>query len=427
MENSGSNKGDWQDMSAQSVSVIIVSRGRPRYLHRCLIGVGQLCRSNFEIVVVADPAGCDEVAAMGWSDRVKIVRCDEANISVARNAGIAAAAGEIVAFIDDDAVPEPTWLARLVAPFEDSGVIATGGYVLGRNGISFQWRGHMATRTGTKVALSREGTAPFVPVPVPRLVVATEGTNSAFRRDTLAGIGGFDPLFRFYLDETDVNMRLAELPGDTVLVPLAQVHHGYAASARRSNDRVPTDLREVGASTAVFLRKHAPVTEHRAAIDALIAERRTSLLRHMVDGRLEPRDVRRVLATLQDGIAEGLVRRIAPLVAIGVPSAPFLPFRQGPTGRSRHIEGRPWQRRALERQAARLVRAGDIVTVFRFSPTARAHRVRFSHGGWWEQSGGLFGRSERTGPRVRVIRFSARVQTEWARVAKLRRCDWNMP
>jgi hypothetical protein len=364
---------------------------------------------------------------MGWSDRIRTVRCDEANISVARNAGIAAAAGEIVAFIDDDAVPEPTWLAHLVAPFDDSGVIAAGGYVLGRNGISFQWRGHMVTRTGTKVALLHEGSAPFLPDPVPGLVVMTEGTNSAFRRDTLSKIGGFDPLFRFYLDETDVNMRLADLPGDTVLVPLAQVHHGYAASARRTSDRVPTDLREIGASTAVFLRKHAPEIEHRAALDALIAERRASLLRHMVDGKLEPREVRRVLATLEDGISEGFARKIAALDAIAGSSAPFLRFRRGATGRSCHIEGRPWQRRALDRQAAELVRAGDIVTVFRFGPTPRAHRVRFAQGGWWEQSGGLFGRSERTGARVQFIRFADRVRTEWARVAKLRRCDGNPP
>ncbi|MCB2152739.1 MAG: glycosyltransferase, partial [Rhodobacteraceae bacterium] len=58
----------------------------------------------------------------------------------ARNLGLAAAAGEIVAFIDDDAVPEPRWLARLTAPFADPGIAAAGGFVVGRNGISFQWR-----------------------------------------------------------------------------------------------------------------------------------------------------------------------------------------------------------------------------------------------------------------------------------------------
>jgi GT2 family glycosyltransferase len=61
-------------------------------------------------------------------------------------------------------------------------------------------------------------------------VVKTEGTNCAFRRDVLAGLGGFDPAFRYFLDETDVNLRLAEAGARTVIVPRALVHHGSAAS-----------------------------------------------------------------------------------------------------------------------------------------------------------------------------------------------------
>lgn len=414
-------------MSVQTVSVIVVSRERPDLLRRCLTGVGQLCYPDFEIVVVADRTGCEAVAAMGWAERVKLIRFDEANISAARNLGIAAAAGSIVAFIDDDAVPEPTWLTHLAAPFGAPEVIATGGYVLGRNGISFQWRGHLATRTGGRIALPHVDTDPFTPKAASGQAVMTEGTNSAFRRDTLAGIGGFDPAFRFYLDETDVNMRLADGRGDTVLVPLAQVHHGYAASARRGHDRAPKDLTEIGASTAVFLRKHAPETDHPSALAALRGERRKSLLAYMIDGRLEPRDVRRLLASLEAGIDAGMSRAIAPLAPIGAPTVPFLRFTASLSGRSRHISGRHRHRRALKQEAARLVAAGNIVTVFRFGPTPRAHRVQFVEGGWWEQTGGLFGRAERSGPRFRPARFAERVRGEWARVAKLRQCATNDP
>ncbi len=423
----GENVSNKAFSSGSRVSVVIVSRGRPQHLRRCLTGVGQLCHPDFEIVVVADPAGCEVVVGMGWEERVKLLGFDEANISAARNVGIAAAAGDVVAFIDDDAVPEPTWLTHLTAPFADPGVIATGGYVIGRSGIRFQWRGNLVTRTGVKIAIAHDGTAPFTPKPAPGLGVMTEGTNAAFRRETLAAIGGFDPLFRFHLDETELNMRLASVPGDVVLVPLAQVHHGTAASVRRKSDRAPTDLTEIGASTAVYLRKHAPDSEHRAALDALIAERRTSLLRFMVGGRLEPRDVRRVLATLKDGIAEGMTRKIVPLAPMPEPSTPFLPFTAPLSGRSRYLAGRAWQRRALARKADELVRGGDIVTVFRFGPTPRAHTVRFSDKGWWEQTGGLFGRSERIGPRLRFARHADRVESEWARVAKLRQCDRNTP
>ena len=56
-----------------------------------------------------------------------------------------------VAFIDDDAVPEPSWLCRLVAPFEDPGVAGTGGYLRGRTGISktIKEAGATACVTGT--------------------------------------------------------------------------------------------------------------------------------------------------------------------------------------------------------------------------------------------------------------------------------------
>ena len=74
-------------------------------------------------------------------DQVKSVPFDTSNISAARNAGIAMAAGNVIAIIDDDAVPEPSWLTHLTAPFADPAVAASGGYVIGRNGISFQWKG----------------------------------------------------------------------------------------------------------------------------------------------------------------------------------------------------------------------------------------------------------------------------------------------
>lgn len=125
----------------------------------------------------------------------------------------------------------------------------------------------------------------------------------AFRRDVLVGIGGFDPAFRFYLDETDVNMRLARAGHAT-----AQVHHGYAASATRRDDRVPRDLFEIGASWAVFQRKHILKDARAVHWDAQVTSERKRLLEHMVAGRLEPRDVRRLMKGLKAGYAEGQSR-----------------------------------------------------------------------------------------------------------------------
>jgi len=243
-------------VTAPAVSVVIVSHGRPASLGNCLTGVGQIDYPNFEIVIVADQSGIAAVKAHALGDQVKLVLHDAANISTARNAGIAASAGEIVAFIDDDAVPEPTWLSHLIAPFADEGVAAAGGYVIGRNGISFQWKARTVYPDAHTEDLLLKGDAPQVFEGSSARAIKTEGTNMAVRRDVLERLGGFDPAFHFYLDETDLNMRIGVAGLKTAIVPLAQVHHGFAESTRRSADRVSATLYDIGASLAVYLRKH---------------------------------------------------------------------------------------------------------------------------------------------------------------------------
>lgn len=412
-------------MTALTASIVIVSRGRPALLQRCLTGVSQLCFDRFEVVVVSDQSGLDAVSRAGLSGRIKTRAFDEENISAARNVGIKAASGAVIAFLDDDAVPEPTWLDHLIAPFEDPGVAATSGYVRGRNGIAFQWRARVVNETGFAREVEAHGTAPFTPETGAREAVKTEGTNVAVRRSVLAEIGGFDPAFRFFLDETDVDMRLAGAGHRTVLVPLAQVHHGYAASARRGADRAPRDLFEVGASSAVFLRKHAAEPLRQPALDAFALEQRQRLVTHMVDGGIEPRGVSRVLGTLLDGMQAGQTREIPALPPLADPPDDFLPFASlvARSGETRQLSGRPWNRRRLRAEARNHVQNGHITSVFRFSPTALPHHLVFSKDGYWEQHGGLFGRAERDEPFFRLRGFRSRLHKEWARVQKLRKCE----
>lgn len=398
-----------------SVSVIVVSRGRPSFLKRCLTGIGQLWYQPFEVVVVADTSGCDAVAA--WRDQVKIVSFEEANISKARNLGITVAAGDIVVFIDDDSVPEPTWLSHLVAPFADKDVCQTGGYVRGRNGISFQWRARCVDALGEAREIANDDDEAFAPLVPEGCAAKTEGTNMALRRDVIAGIGGFDPAFRFFLDETDVNLRLRHQK--TILVPLAQVHHGYAESPVRGATRAPTDLTEIGASTAVFLRKHAAdrieIGKNRAFL-----EQRDRAIGHMVMGRLEPSDVASLLASFDHGFRQGIERTLEPLKSIGAAEQAFSPFPSRPRGSSVLLSGRPWSKQRLETNAETAVEEGHVATVFRFSPTAVPHRVSFKSNGYWEQTGGLFGPAERSEPPFRLTSFRRRVRRERARLGLLR-------
>lgn len=402
-------------MTPITVSVVIVSRGRPEALLRCLTAVSQLLYPRFEIVVVADPAGASAIRGTGQAERLKLLEFDQANISQARNVGIRAASGEVVAFIDDDAVAEPTWLSHLTAPLADPTVVAAGGFVRGRNGISWQWQGRDIGPDGLSNRLHLSGTAPVVLDPEPDRGIKTEGTNMAFRREVLAGMGGFDPAFRFYLDESDLDLRLAERGGRTALVPLAQVHHGYAASDRRRSDRAPTDLQEIGASIAAFARKHGG--DPARAID----EHRRSVIAHMVAGRVEPTEARRLIRGLKHGAELGRKRPQEDLPPLGPPLTDFVPFR--PTvafAGHRHLAGHIWHRNRLLAQAAAMVAKGHIVSVFEFSPTARPHRVSFDPAGYWVQRGGVFGRSERAGPHFVPWLFSGRLGAELRRVAAVR-------
>lgn len=407
-------------MTALPVSVVIVSRGRPAALDLCLTGVAQLDHPAFEVVVVACPEGAAAVAARPDCPHIKLIPFDEPNISAARNLGIAQAAGEIVAFIDDDAVPEPLWLHHLCAPFADPSVAAAGGYVRGRNGISFQWRGRAIGADLREEDLQLDTPGPHLPdLPAGR-TVKLQGTNMAHRRDLLARMGGFDPAFRFYLDETDLDLRHAAAGHRVAVAPLAEVHHGYAASAHRGADRTPRDLSEIGASIHAFLLRHLPVEQHPAVWAAQRSAQRDRLLRLMQRGPLNADDVHRLRKGLDRGWHDGAARPAASLPPIGHSPSPFLPYPGRPGARRVTLSGPIWRREALRQQAERRAKAGEIVTLYRFSHTALYHRVRFNPGGYWEQTGGLYGRSLRSANLLQFYRFSARVRAENSRVSSAR-------
>ena len=402
-------------MSDTTVSVVVVSRNRPAALRRCLLGLSQIRHPAFEIVVVADPDGLSAARTQGFEETAKLLEFDEPNISAARNLGIMHAAGEIVAFIDDDAVPEPLWLHHLTAPAERSNVVAMGGYVRGRNGISFQWKARGIDAQGGSYPLSVDDTRATVLAPPPGHAVKTEGTNMAFRRDRLVTLGGFDPAFHYYLDETDLNMRLAKTGQATAIVPLAEVHHGFEANRVRTADRVPRDLFDIGASWAVYARKHIPVDDRANHWAGIEAAERGRLLRHMVSGALEPRSVRHLLARLSEGHAAGLTRSIKATPLPRQSASPFLRF-VGSAKPHIGIFTRPARVRRDRERAEKLVEKGHVVTLLSLSSSALYHRVSFTGAGVWEQSGGLFGRSERDQPVFRLSRRGSRNRNEMERV-----------
>jgi GT2 family glycosyltransferase len=407
-------------MSQHRVSVVIVSRDRPEALNRCLTGVSQLRCAQVEIVVVACPAGAATVSARKDASFIKLVPFDEANISAARNLGIAASAGDIVAFIDDDAVPEPNWLAQLTAPFDDPGIAATGGYVIGRNGLSFQWKARSIDETGEAHAIDIAGEQPTIPSVPTGHSLKTEGTNMSVRREVLQDLGGFDPSFHFYLDETDLNVRLAQAGYHTMICPMAQVHHGFAASPRRDKNRIPLDLSEIAASKAVFLRKHCPEDLRPKAMAEFYSEQRLRLLRLMRKRALRPDDVDHLLKGLQQGLQDGQERVLADKGPLPPSSKEFLTYPTRPDAQHIILAGRIWQAHQLKKQAKAHVAEGNIVSLVLLSPTTLYHRESFTSDGYWLRHGGLWGRGTRSDPLIQLSRFKTRVQNESKRMNDFR-------
>lgn len=214
-------------------SIIINTYNRAPYLERLLASFNHLTYEHFEVVVVNGPS-TDGTGALlqKYIDRIKVVDCPTGNLSLSRNLGIAAAAGDIVLFIDDDALPAGVdWLDQIVAAFEaDSAgrLGAAGGGALHRDTDYYEFEGGLTSDYGLQVFRSAE--------PGPQADTAqqwvrrTVGCNSAFRRSALQKIGGFDEYFTYYLDESDVCLRLARQGYAVAYLPDCAVRHYPAPS-----------------------------------------------------------------------------------------------------------------------------------------------------------------------------------------------------
>lgn len=398
--------------------MIVASHGRPGWLARCISSLQQLDYPSFEIVVAADSPSLDLLMRHPFQPYLKTTTVDESNISIARNAGLDKAAGDLVAFIDDDSVAEPLWLHHHARAFQALDISASVGFVRGRNGISYQ---SAVTSVDAEGETHREpvgdGNA-FVPKLSAGRALKLIGTNSVFRRNRLDALGGFDPAYRFYHDDTDISLRLRAAGDDAAAVPLAQVHHAFAPSVRRTRLRSPRDLTEIGRSTAIFAHRYrgAPPDELK---ERLFERERHRLLQHMVRGTCEPRDVGLSMATLVKGWREGAV--LCPDVPSARPHR-ARSYEPVPTQSRAHyvITSRFFRRRQALSRAKKAVEKGAKASVFSFSLTIFRQHVRYVQPGIWLQTGGQFGRSVRSGPRYRWCRFADRLKEEIRRVAMVR-------
>ncbi|MEJ2242235.1 MAG: glycosyltransferase, partial [Candidatus Bathyarchaeota archaeon] len=112
------------------VSIVVCTRNRVKLLKRCIDSLLSLDypKSNFEIILV-DNNSEDETKQFLFNNYPNIKYVFENNIGIpyARNAGVNNANGSIIAFIDDDCVPEKNWLKELIKGFKSDKIIGVGG------------------------------------------------------------------------------------------------------------------------------------------------------------------------------------------------------------------------------------------------------------------------------------------------------------
>ncbi|EMA72089.1 glucosyl-dolichyl phosphate glucuronosyltransferase [Halorubrum distributum] len=144
---------------------------------------------NVELVVVVDgtPEVYDQVVADYGHREDTVIACNDENVGLlaSRNRGAELASGDVVAFIDDDAVADEAWAERLTRAYEEEDAIAAGGkmtpeWVAGKPSFlpeEFYWL----------IGVTHRGFADG-----PGEVRNTFGSNISFRADVFAELGGFD-------------------------------------------------------------------------------------------------------------------------------------------------------------------------------------------------------------------------------------------
>lgn len=299
-----------------SVVICAYTRDRLEVLSEAIDSLRAQTLSPHEIVLVIDhaPELLEEVRER-WPDLKIVSNREKQGLSGARNTGVAEASGEVVAFLDDDAIAAPDWLQRLAAAYEDPKVLGVGGtvrprWVEGKPGWfppEFDW----------VVGCSHSG-MPQQLQPVRNLV----GANMSFRREPLLEVGGFSHdlgrvgTLPVGCEETDLSIRVHQRwPEAEILYdPAAAVEH-VVPPARGSVRYFIDRCRAEGRSKAVL-------TGMVGSEDSLSSER--SYVR-----RTLPRGVLHDLGAALRGDAGGFGRAAMILVGLAATGVDYVRVRSG--------------------------------------------------------------------------------------------------
>ncbi len=201
------------DVRWPRISVVVCIYNGERTIRDTMEGLTQLHYPDFEVIVVNDGSN-DATAAIVREYDVKMISIENGGLSNARNVGLRAASGEIVAYIDGDATPDPHWLTYLAQTFMEGDFAAVGGPNIPPPDDGFVADCVANAPGGPVHVLLSDREAEHIP-----------GCNMAFRKTCLEEVGGFDSQFRIAGDDVDLCWRLMDRGWKLGFSPASVVWH----------------------------------------------------------------------------------------------------------------------------------------------------------------------------------------------------------
>ncbi len=202
------------------ISVVVCSLNGGRTIRDCMEALTRLEYPDFEVIVVND-GSTDSTAVIARSYGFPVITTHNQGLSGARNAGWQAATGEIVAYVDDDAYPDPHWLHYLASTFLRTDHAAVGGPNIPPPGDGTIAECVAMAPGGPIHVLVSDEEAEHIP-----------GCNMAIRKSVLEELGGFDTRFRAAGDDVDICWRIRDRRWTIGFNPAAVVWHHRRNSIR---------------------------------------------------------------------------------------------------------------------------------------------------------------------------------------------------
>ncbi|MBN1259730.1 MAG: glycosyltransferase [Anaerolineae bacterium] len=211
-------------MDRPDISIIIPAYQAGDIIGMCVSALNQQTfpRDRYEILVVDDASTDSTPAAAAEAGSDRVLTIAHQGPSGARNAGVAAALGEIVLFTDADCIPGPEWIARMTAPFADPDVMGAKGTYRTRQPEL------MARLVQLEFEIRYERMAHLPQIDF------VDTYAAAYRRSLLQQCGGFDTAFPVpSAEDVELSFRLAREGNRFVFVPEAWVWHRHPGRLRQ--------------------------------------------------------------------------------------------------------------------------------------------------------------------------------------------------